>query len=126
MAPARYLVDSVIIIDHLNGVAAATRWLEARKPGELVISVITRAEVLAGTSDADRPQVAAMLDEFACLPLDTDAATEAAALRRSSHLRLPDAFQAALALIHGLSLVTRNTKDFPPGTQATVVVPYRI
>jgi len=125
MAPARYLVDIVIVIDHLNGVAAATRWLEARKPGELVISVITRAEVLAGTNDADRPQVVAMLDEFICLPLDVAATDVAADLRRRYRLRLPDALQAALALEHHVRLATRNTKDFPPAIHQFVTVPYR-
>ena len=43
----RYLLDSVILIDHFNGVGAATAYL-GETHGQAVVSVITRAEVLAG------------------------------------------------------------------------------
>ena len=41
------LLDSVIMIDHFNAVPAATSYLSEMQ-GKLAISVITRAEVLAG------------------------------------------------------------------------------
>jgi predicted nucleic acid-binding protein len=41
------LIDSVIMIDHFNGVPAATEYL-LRMQGKLAISVITFAEVLTG------------------------------------------------------------------------------
>ena len=34
------------------------------------------------------------------------------------------ALQAALARYHSLSLVTRNTRDFPPDRYGFVVIPY--
>jgi predicted nucleic acid-binding protein len=40
--------------------------------------------------------------------------------------KLPDAFQAALALHHHLKLCTRNTKDFDPKKHSFVEVPYRL
>jgi|GEM_PF-3153352 len=45
-------------------------------------------------------------------------------LRRTRHWRLPDAFQAALALEHDLKLVTRNVKDFSKDRDLFVLVPY--
>lgn len=51
---ARYLLDSVIIIDHFNGVEAATEFLAAHGR-DCVISVITRAETLAGFPMASEP-----------------------------------------------------------------------
>ena len=45
-----YLLDSVILIDHFNGVPEATRFLE-RYGAQSAVSVITHAEVLAGFDD---------------------------------------------------------------------------
>jgi predicted nucleic acid-binding protein len=118
------LLDSVILIDHLNGIAAATRYLGSM--GGASVSVITRAEVLAGVSAKDASPVLRLLDRFPTLPIDRAAADLAAELRRQYRWRLPDAFQAALAQLHGLKLATRNTRDFPPQQHAFVVVPYSV
>lgn len=120
-----YLLDSVVLIDHFNGVAAATRFIE-RRARELAVSAITRAEVLAGFAEADVPLGTALLDSFRFLPMDAEIADKAARIRRSTRLKLPDAIQAAFAIRHGLKLATRNTKDFPPGKFPFVIVPYRL
>jgi predicted nucleic acid-binding protein len=44
------LLDSVIVIDHLNGIRAATEFI-AHNEREIRLSVITRAEVLAGVDE---------------------------------------------------------------------------
>lgn len=59
------------------------------------------------------------------LPVRIDA-DDAAALRQRQHWKLPDAMQAAVAMRHGLVLVTRNTCDFQPGGEVEVLVPYRL
>lgn len=120
-----YLLDSVVLIDHLNGVAAATRFIE-RHGRELAVSAITRAEVLAGFDEADVPLGVALLDSFRFLPMDAEVADEAARIRRQTRLKLPDAIQAAFATRHGLKLATRNTKDFPAGKFSFVAIPYRL
>ena len=43
---AKYLLDSTILIDHLNGILKATEWLSKLEDGEACISAVTRAEVL--------------------------------------------------------------------------------
>jgi predicted nucleic acid-binding protein len=116
------LLDSVILIDHLNGISAATRYLESVT--EANISVITRAEVLAGITLTGLPDVKEWLDRYPTLAIDRQTADLAAELRRENRWKLPDAFQAALATQHGLKLATRNTKDFPPDRHPFVVVPY--
>lgn len=118
------LLDSVIIIDHLNGISAATTYL--RTLPAAAISVITRAEVLAGTDSRNIAAVTRLLDRYPTLAIDQAIADRAAELRRMYRWRLPDAFQAALAHSHGLQLATRNTKDFPPTRFGWVVVPYRV
>jgi predicted nucleic acid-binding protein len=117
------LLDSVILIDHLNGVPAATGYL--RSIGhEAHISAITRAEVLTGLAGSGRQAGVRLLDCFTFHGIDKEAADLAAELRREHGWRLPDAFQAAVALRHELSLATRNTKDFDPERYSFVVVPY--
>jgi predicted nucleic acid-binding protein len=120
----KYLLDSVILIDHLNGWEESTSFLKNRE-GQCSISVITRAEILSGCDEDDLSKVQSFLDHFPLLNVDREAADRAAQWRRRWKARLPDALQAALAQIHGLSLVTRNTKDFPPAKYPFVLVPYR-
>lgn len=101
---ADLLVDTDICIDHLDG----TRRLPRR--GRLGYSVITRAELLAGdpVHDAAIRRLLAGMDE---LVVDRRVADRAGALRRKG-LRMPDALIAATALVHNLTLLTRNTADF--------------
>ena len=121
----KYLLDSVILIDHFNGVAAATAFL-GRHGADSAVSVITRAEVLAGFGDDSVLLATGLLDTFPTLPMTTEIADKAARLRRSARWKLPDAIQAAIARAHGLMLVTRNTRDFQPGGDPEVLIPYRL
>ena len=121
-----YLLDSVILIDHLRGLPEATRWLGRLREGEAVLSVITRAEVLCGGSDSETAAAATLCDEFECLPLTAEDASRAAEGRRKHGWKLPDAFQAAAATRNGLRLVTRNVRDFDEKKHTFVFVPYRI
>ena len=121
----KVLLDSVVLIDHLNGIAAATSYL-GQVRGEAAVSVMTRAEVLCGLDAAAAELVRVLLDRFVTLPIEREAADLAANLRRTHRWRLPDAFQAALAQLHGLKLATRNTRDFPPERFDFVVVPYTV
>lgn len=119
------MLDSVILIDHLNGITAASDFIAAHE-ADIHLSVITRAEVLAGVDETSIAPVKRLLRHFPNLPLTADDADTAAELRRRHHWKLPDAFQAAIAINHHLRLVTRNTKDFPPRIHSFVLVPYKL
>lgn len=121
----KYLLDSVILIDHCNGIEAATHFL-AEHGRACALSVITRAEVLAGFDDDAMELALELLDQFPALPITTEIADIAARLRRSERWKLPDALQAAVAIRHGLALVTRNTRDFRSSGDLDVLVPYRL
>lgn len=121
----KFLLDSVIVIDHFNGIEAATGYL-AEHGSACALSVITRAEVLAGFDDAHATLALELLDVFPALPITTEIADLAARLRRSERWKLPDALQAAVAMHHALTLVTRNTRDFRSGGALQVVVPYAL
>lgn len=118
------LLDSVILIDHFNGVRAAKDFVLSLQPEETAISVITRGEILVGVESKDEALVKAFLEQFHLLIIDKTIADLAASLRKSEKWKLPDALQAALCLHHKLTLVTRNTKDFNPKEHDFVEIPY--
>ena len=125
MKPA-YLLDSTVLIDHLRGIDAATRWLLKLREGEAVVSVITRAEVLCGGTDEESLAAYELCEQFECLPLTKDNATRAAELRRTNGWKLPDALQAAAALGGDLRLVTRDSRDFDEKKFPFICIPYRL
>ncbi len=118
------MLDSVILIDHLNGVSAAKKFVLSLQPEENAISVITRAEILVGVESKDEALVKAFLEQFHLLIIDKAIADLAASLRKTKKWKLPDAFQAALCLHHKLRLATRNIKDFNPKEHDFVEIPY--
>jgi hypothetical protein len=126
MSGRRVLLDSVILIDHFNGILQATDYLK-EVASEACISAITRAEVQAGFDSAESLSSARkLLDRFPLIPIDATVADLAAELRRRFRWKLPDALQAAAAKFHQLKLVTRDTKDFPPERHSFVTVPYEL
>jgi predicted nucleic acid-binding protein len=120
-----YLVDSVIFIDHFNGIEVATDFI-AKHRERIALSAITRAEVLTGFDSKGQRNAKALLDYFPNYAITPEEADMAADLRRKYRWKLPDALQAAVALLHELRLVTRNTKDFQPRNHEFVVVPYTL
>lgn len=117
------LLDSNILIDLLQGKLPARAELD--RYDDKAISVITWIELLAGATPVNEAGVRAFLDSFDMIALDAAIAEEAASLRRSFRVKLPDAVIWASARVGGRLLVTRNTKDFPaadPGVRH----PYRV
>jgi toxin FitB len=105
---AALLVDTDVCIDHLNG---GTR-LPGRR-SRLSVSVITRAELFAGCTDPrDVAFVRRLLASMTEHTVDRQVAEEAGRIRAEVGIRLPDALIAATALVHGLTLHTRNVRDF--------------
>ena len=119
----KFLLDSVILIDHFNGIGAATDYLRTVQK-ESAISVITRAEVLR-VDAAKQLILTQFLNQFINLEMTVTVADEAARLRRHDW-KLADAIQVAFAQIHQLTLVTRNLKDFPPERYPFVFSPYTL
>ena len=80
------LLDSVILIDHLNGIALASEYI--RQCGSsAAVSIITRAEVLVGDASPVPPQVLALLDSFSLFTIDSDVADLAAGGRVANVVR---------------------------------------
>jgi predicted nucleic acid-binding protein len=117
-------------------------WLNAQASEEVWICAVTRAEIELGIAllpDGQRKlglQMAAraMFDEeFAgrCLPFDEQAAMYYASIV-ASHITIgrpisvEDAQIAAIALVHGLCLATRNERDFEGIEGLSVVNPWQV
>jgi len=120
------LFDSVILIDHFNNISVASTFIADLNPAKTAISVISYAEMLVGFDDEAAEKAKALLAHYEILNIDKAIAEKAAALRRRYGWKLPDAFQAALALFHHLRLCTRNTKDFDPQKHSFVEIPYEL
>lgn len=120
-----YLLDTVIIIDHLNRISAATSFILKHKKST-AISLITRAEVLSGTSAQNLAATKLLLDYFPLLSITVADADLAAYLRQQYRWKLPDALQAAIAKNNKLKLSTRNTKDFKSHQHTFITIPYEL
>ena len=120
------LLDSVILIDHLNGIERATKYISAIDPEKSAVSVITRAEILVRLDTGEGEVVKSLLDQYHTFTVDKSIADQAADLRRQYHWKLPDAFQAAICVQNKIKLITRNSKDFDPRKHSFVEIPYTL
>jgi predicted nucleic acid-binding protein len=119
----RALLDTNILIDHLNGYPQARA--ELQRHTRPAISIMTWMEVMIGAKPAAESCVTAFLATFEVIPLDDDIAARAVALRKIHRMRLPDAVIWASAQARDMLLVTRNTKDFPPD-DPSIRAPYQL
>ena len=101
------------------------RWSETLDTADLFVSAITICEIEIGVLLAERrdPRQGAVFREWLetlvlsafdgrILPVDTAVARRAARLHVPEPLPINDAFIAATALVHGMTVVTRNLADF--------------
>ena len=114
MVEPAYLIDSNIAIYVLEGRQPALREaIEARAPGEIVISAISYAEVMREIDPQDRGRNARAERLFDIFPIvDFDKAAAEAYRRIPFRRGRFDSLIAAHALSSGLVLVTNDKHDF--------------
>ncbi|MGW0045695.1 PIN domain-containing protein [Nocardia cyriacigeorgica] len=126
-----YLLDTNVISELRKSSRVADpsvrAWVAARRPSEMYLSVITVMEIEIGIGRVERRDSVQgkrlrswledeVLDVFAGRILDLDLASA----RRAAQSHIPDprperdTMIAATASEHGMTVVTRNTKDFLP------------
>jgi len=117
------LFDTNILIDYLRGIPQARAACD--RHADRAVSIVTWMEVMAGSTPANEADARSFLMNFYTLLLDTDVAERAFLLHRTNRIKLPDAIIQATAEESGRILLTRNTRDFPPGTPG-VMIPYTL
>ena len=107
------LIDSNIIIYHLNNIPQAVEFLKNNR-GHMAISTITVSEVLAFPMVDEKLQLIQQFleDNFEWLDVSREIIFKSAEIRRQKRIKTPDALIGATAICHGLTIASRNEKDF--------------
>jgi tRNA(fMet)-specific endonuclease VapC len=119
----KYLLDTNICIQYLNKPAGPVgRKLAAQQPREVCLCSVVVGELFTGAYKSSRQAANLALiyllqQQFTSLPFDDIAANQYGQIRaRLEALGTPigpyDLQIAAIAVIHGLVLVTHNTSEF--------------
>lgn len=119
----RALFDTNILIDYLIGHNEARLIIEQYENPQ--ISIITKMEVLVGTTEDNEEIIREFLDNFAVIPLNEEIAETAIEIRKNNKIKLPDAIIWATAKYNNSLLITRNTKDFSMHS-SDIKIPYNI
>ncbi|HJE89897.1 MAG TPA: type II toxin-antitoxin system VapC family toxin [Dietzia timorensis] len=122
----KYLLDTNVVSDaRKQNRPGLNAWISAQPRADLAISVVVLLEIERGILRVERRDPAAgehlrawlmsqVKPAFAgsILTIDDQVARSAAQLHVPDPMPEMDALIAATALVHDLTLVTRNTKDF--------------
>lgn len=116
---SRFLLDSDIIIWHLRGRLEVTQMLrDLQRAGLPACSALSVLEVQVGVKKGEEEKTERFLGSLKIFDVTREIATRAAQLIRECKPRgitldLPDAVIAGTCILHGLTLVTYNTKHYP-------------
>lgn len=122
----RYLLDSDILVEYLRNQPQAIDYIDSLE-GELLTSVITVAELIAGArNQTERKSIELFLSAMIVIAIDYAIARQGGLYRqqyKQSHgTGLDDALIAATAEQTGAVLVSFNQRHFPMITN--LLVPY--
>lgn len=138
----KYLLDTNVVselrkVGDGKADANVTKWVGAQDSNDLFISAITILEIECGIltirrRDASQgARLRGWMDSRVCpefaervLPVDDAIATRCAHLHIPDRRNEADTLIAATALVHGLTVVTRNVQDFDD-TGVIVIDPWQ-
>jgi predicted nucleic acid-binding protein len=108
----RYLLDTNIVIDFSAQKLPATAYDQLTTIIDTLpqISIINKIELLSFSHVPK--QIITFTDAAHVFALDEPVIAKTIELRKKYRIKLPDAIIAATAIVHELTLITRNTPDF--------------
>jgi len=127
-----FILDTNVVselrkVSHGKADTNVTAWIESVDAADLFVSAITILELEFGVLSIERKDAIQgallrrwleeyVLPEFSrrTLPVDTAVALRCARLHVPDKRSERDALIAATALVHGMTVVTRNASDFKP------------
>jgi toxin FitB len=115
MEQSQYLTDTNAIIDYLGKKLQthAMDFMNSIVDEVPNVSVITKIELLGfNTPEPHDKLLTEFMNDANVIALIHDIVEESIAIRKANKIKLPDAIIAATAIVHGLTLITHNTKDF--------------
>jgi predicted nucleic acid-binding protein len=126
----KYLLDSNTIIDYVARLYPdnTREWFNSIIDEEINVSIVTKIEVLSFDPDKDDnyPILIELFDVANIFDLSDEIVSTTIKLRQKQKIKLPDAIIAATALVNGLSLITRNARDFIKIKGLEIIDPYSL
>ena len=112
----RYLIDTNVVIGILNKTIKHQNALKLSKiiNKDFIVSTVVNIETLgfnAITSD-DKIKIESLLSKSTTIYIDKRIQEKAIEIRQTKKMKLSDSIIAATALVHNLTVVTRNETDF--------------
>jgi predicted nucleic acid-binding protein len=125
-----YLLDTSAVINYLNAAfpGSAMHFMGTVVDENCNISVITKMETLgyAFKSIAEQKTMEIFVSGSNVLVINDEIVNKTIAIRKTKKIKLPDAIIAAIALVYGFILISRNTSDFANIQQLHVIDPYSL
>lgn len=125
----KYLIDSNIIIYFVNNELPKNTLSKVKTilKDSFIVSTISNVETLGwyAISEKDKAQLENFLSYAMVIYLDKAIEEEAIEIRQKKKMKLGDSIIAATALIHNLTIVTRNESDFY-GLGLTIYNPFDV
>ena len=124
-----YLVDSNVFIDYIAERFDPERLtkLDLIFDIELNTSIIWKIEVLGfNVPEVEEVKLYNFFSIANVIGLTNEISELTISLRKSVKIKIPDAIIAATAIIHNLTLLTRNLKDFKDLPDLTIEDPYTL
>ncbi|WP_016761469.1 type II toxin-antitoxin system VapC family toxin [Leptospira kirschneri] len=123
----KFLLDTNAVIDQLANALPepGANFIDNLLPA---ISVISKIELLGWhkASKEDIEHIQAFVSLAYVLPLEDSVVQETIRLRQSLKIKTPDAIIAATAIVHRLTLISRNAQDFQNILDLNVIDPWKL
>ncbi|MDR2144642.1 MAG: PIN domain-containing protein [Treponema sp.] len=110
MPKPRFVLDSTVAIDLLNGLPSSKRIKAKLEHAGVYVSVITRIEMLSFPNST--PEIESRIKNFLksvkVVPINRNVERNTILLRRSKKLKIPDSIIAATALTLQAAIISRD------------------